>query len=50
MNLYLNYLKIYQIGICIFVTGVPSYEVIWTDIDRLYEGLIPDDQFEGDFY
>lgn len=28
--------------------GVPSYEVIWSDIDNHYEGLIPDDQFEED--
>ncbi|XP_063828371.1 flap endonuclease GEN [Ostrinia nubilalis] len=28
--------------------GVPSYEVIWEDIDGLYEGIIPDDQFDED--
>ncbi|XP_069354396.1 flap endonuclease GEN isoform X2 [Maniola hyperantus] len=26
--------------------GVPSFEVLWTDIDGQYEALIPDDQFE----
>ncbi|XP_049887229.1 flap endonuclease GEN isoform X2 [Pectinophora gossypiella] len=26
--------------------GVPSYEVVWDDIDGQYEALIPDDQFE----
>ncbi|CAB3237335.1 unnamed protein product [Arctia plantaginis] len=26
--------------------GVPSYEVVWVDIDKQYEELIPDDQFE----
>ncbi|KAJ0181244.1 hypothetical protein K1T71_003329 [Dendrolimus kikuchii] len=28
--------------------GVPSYEVVWSDIDGQYEALIPDDQFEED--
>ncbi|XP_075982140.1 XPG-like endonuclease isoform X2 [Anticarsia gemmatalis] len=28
--------------------GVPSYEVVWGDIDRLYAELIPDDQFDED--
>ncbi|KAL0895644.1 hypothetical protein ABMA27_011725 [Loxostege sticticalis] len=28
--------------------GVPSYEVVWEDIDGLYEALIPDDQFDED--
>lgn len=31
------------------MTGVPSFEVVWTDINGQYEGLIPDDQFEGRF-
>lgn len=31
----------------ICLTGVPSYEVLWVDIDGQYEALIPDDQFEG---
>ncbi|CAH2099821.1 unnamed protein product [Euphydryas editha] len=26
--------------------GVPSYEVLWADIDGQYDALIPDDQFE----
>uniref|UniRef100_A0A2A4JQE6 XPG-I domain-containing protein n=1 Tax=Heliothis virescens TaxID=7102 RepID=A0A2A4JQE6_HELVI len=26
--------------------GVPSYEVVWTDTDGQYDGLVPDDQFE----
>ncbi|XP_052737343.1 flap endonuclease GEN [Bicyclus anynana] len=26
--------------------GVPSFEVLWKDIDGQYEALIPDDQFE----
>lgn len=26
--------------------GVPSYEVVWTDTEGQYDGLIPDDQFE----
>ncbi|RVE50552.1 hypothetical protein evm_004779 [Chilo suppressalis] len=26
--------------------GVPSYEVVWADIDGQFEGLIPDDQIE----
>ncbi|XP_014360224.2 flap endonuclease GEN [Papilio machaon] len=28
--------------------GVPSYEVVWDDINGEFEGLIPDDQFEDD--
>ncbi|KAF9814228.1 hypothetical protein SFRURICE_019503 [Spodoptera frugiperda] len=28
--------------------GVPSFEVVWSDISGLYDGLIPDDQFEED--
>ncbi|KAH9634117.1 hypothetical protein HF086_001319 [Spodoptera exigua] len=26
--------------------GVPSFEVVWSDISGQYDGLIPDDQFE----
>ncbi|GBP63347.1 Flap endonuclease GEN [Eumeta japonica] len=26
--------------------GVPSYEVVWEDLDHQYDGLIPDDQLE----
>ncbi|XP_004924708.1 flap endonuclease GEN isoform X1 [Bombyx mori] len=28
--------------------GVPSYEVVWADVNGVYEALIPDDQFEED--
>ncbi|XP_072935926.1 flap endonuclease GEN [Epargyreus clarus] len=28
--------------------GIPSYDVVWGDIDGQYDALIPDDQFEED--
>ncbi|CAH0600280.1 unnamed protein product [Chrysodeixis includens] len=28
--------------------GVPSFEVVWADINGQYEGIIPDDQFDED--
>lgn len=32
-----------------FCSGVPSYEVLWSDISGQYDALIPDDQFEGKY-